>query len=63
MLRGARQTLTLTRPVVDATAVTTNPHTLHVVIPKGIIEGQRIRLRARGFLAMAAVLPGTSTWR
>lgn len=47
--RGARQTLTLTRPVVDANGhVTTSPHTLHVVIPKGIIAGQRIRLEGQG---------------
>lgn len=46
---GARQTITLTRPVVDNTGrVTTSPHTLHVVIPKGIIEGQRIRLEGQG---------------
>jgi curved DNA-binding protein len=46
---GARQTITLTRPVVDANGhVTTTPHTLHVVIPKGIIEGQRIRLEGQG---------------
>ena len=46
---GARQTITLTRPMVDANGhVTTNPHTLHVVIPKGIIEGQRIRLEGQG---------------
>lgn len=46
---GARQAITLTRPMVDANGhVTTNPHTLHVVIPKGIIEGQRIRLEGQG---------------
>ena len=46
---GARQTITLTRPMVDANGhVMTNPHTLHVVIPKGIIEGQRIRLEGQG---------------
>lgn len=46
---GARQTITLTRPVVDANGhVATNPHTLHVVIPKGIVEGQRIRLEGQG---------------
>lgn len=46
---GARQTITLSRPGVDANGhVTTNPHTLHIVIPKGIIEGQRIRLEGQG---------------
>ncbi|WP_028317662.1 DnaJ C-terminal domain-containing protein [Desulfobulbus elongatus] len=47
--RGARQTITLTRPVIDGDGrVSTSPHTLHVVIPKGIIEGQRIRLEGQG---------------
>lgn len=48
---GARQTITLTRPVMDGDGrVSTSPHTLHVVIPKGIIEGQRIRLEGQGLL-------------
>ena len=46
---GARKTITLQRPVVDETGhVTTEPQTLHVTIPKGIIEGQRIRLKGQG---------------
>ena len=46
---GARQTITLTRPTVDPYGhVTTSPHRLHVAIPKGIIEGQRIRLEGQG---------------
>lgn len=46
---GAQQTITLTRPVVDANGrVSTSPHRLHIVIPKGIIEGQRIRLEGQG---------------
>ena len=46
---GARQTITLTRPTVDPYGhVTTRPHRLHVAIPKGIIEGQRIRLEGQG---------------
>ena len=46
---GTKQTLTLNRPVVDNQGhVTTTPHTLHVAIPKGIIEGQRIRLEGQG---------------
>lgn len=47
--RGSRQTLTLQRPSVDANGhVFTSPHTLHVTIPKGITEGQRIRLEGQG---------------
>lgn len=46
---GAKQTMTLTRQVVDGAGhVTTSPHRLHVTIPKGIIEGQRIRLEGQG---------------
>ena len=47
--RGARQTITLTRPTVDSNGkVSASPHTLHVVIPKGIIAGQRVRLEGQG---------------
>ncbi|MDY0389725.1 DnaJ C-terminal domain-containing protein [Desulfobulbus oligotrophicus] len=46
---GSRQTITLSRPVVDTTGrVTTRPHILHVTIPKGIVAGQRIRLEGQG---------------
>ncbi|NOQ45062.1 MAG: DnaJ domain-containing protein [Desulfobulbaceae bacterium] len=46
---GSRQTITLSRTVVDPQGhVTTRPHTLHVTIPKGIIEGQHIRLEGQG---------------
>lgn len=46
---GTRQTITLSKAVIDNTGrVTTKPHTLHVTIPKGIIEGQRIRLEGQG---------------
>lgn len=46
---GAKQTITLARPVVDDQGhVRTSPHRLHLVIPKGIIEGQRIRLEGQG---------------
>jgi len=46
---GSTQTITLSRPVFDENGhVTTRPHTLHVTIPKGIIEGQRIRLEGQG---------------
>lgn len=46
---GSKQTITLTRPMVDEKGhITTKPHTLNVTIPKGIIEGQRIRLEGQG---------------
>lgn len=46
---GSRQTLTLSRANVDEQGrVTTQPHTLHVTIPKGITEGQHIRLEGQG---------------
>lgn len=50
---GSKQTITLSRATVDAQGhVTTRPHTLHVTIPKGIIEGQRIRLEGQGMPGM-----------
>ena len=56
---GAKQTLTLTRPTVDSNGhVSTSPHTLHVVIPKGIIEGQRIRLEGQGMPGYGGSPPG-----
>jgi curved DNA-binding protein len=56
---GARQTLTLSRPMVDADGhVTTIPHTLHVAVPKGIIEGQRIRLEGQGLPGYGGSPPG-----
>jgi curved DNA-binding protein len=46
---GSKQVLTLNKPVVDEQGrITTKPQTLHVTIPKGIIEGQRIRLEGQG---------------
>jgi curved DNA-binding protein len=46
---GSRQTITLSRPTIDQSGhVRTIPHTLHVVIPQGIIEGQNIRLEGQG---------------
>ena len=46
---GSKQTLTLQRPGIDAQGHTfTTPHTLQVTIPKGITEGQRIRLEGQG---------------
>ena len=47
--RGTKQSLTLQRPAVNESGhVITRPHTLEVNIPKGIIEGQRIRLAGQG---------------
>ncbi len=47
--QGSKQALTLQRPTVDTNGhVSTTPHTLHVTLPKGIIEGQRIRLEGQG---------------
>ncbi len=46
---GARQTITLSRPVVDSHGhVQIEPHTLTIIIPKGVIAGQRIRLEGQG---------------
>ncbi|MDW7772936.1 MAG: DnaJ C-terminal domain-containing protein [Desulfobulbaceae bacterium] len=47
--QGSRQTVTLSRATVDEKGfVRTEPHTLHITIPKGITEGQRIRLEGQG---------------
>ncbi len=47
--RGSKQSLTLQRPTVDESGhVLTEPHTLQVTIPKGITEGQQIRLSGQG---------------
>lgn len=46
---GSKQTVTLTRAKVDDQGrVITEPHTLHITIPKGIIQGQHIRLEGQG---------------
>jgi curved DNA-binding protein len=46
---GARRTIQLQAPVVDAGGhVRVEPHALNVRIPKGIIEGQQIRLGGQG---------------
>jgi curved DNA-binding protein len=46
---GAQKTITLSRPVIDPSGhVTTTPHTITLSIPKGIIEGQQIRLEGQG---------------
>ena len=56
---GSKQSITLSKPVVDDQGrVTTKPHTLHVTIPKGIIEGQRIRLEGQGMPGMGGAPAG-----
>ena len=46
---GSKKTITLSRAVVDQNGhVRTEPHTLQVTIPKGITEGQQIRLEGQG---------------
>ena len=57
--RGAKKTITLSRPEVDETGhVRTRPHTLHVTIPKGITEGQHIRLEGQGMPGMGGEASG-----
>ncbi len=47
--QGTKQSLTLQRPAVNESGhVITRPHTLEVNIPKGVTEGQRIRLAGQG---------------
>lgn len=46
---GAQKSITLNRPVIDQNGhVTTSPHTINLSIPKGIMEGQQIRLEGQG---------------
>ncbi len=46
---GSTQTITLTKTEVNETGhIVNRPHTLNVKIPKGIWEGQRIRLAGKG---------------
>ncbi len=55
---GSKQTITLSKAAVDEQGrVTTRPHSLHVTIPKGITEGQRIRLEGQGMPGMGGA-PG-----
>ncbi|MCL1979776.1 MAG: DnaJ domain-containing protein [Proteobacteria bacterium] len=57
--RGARQTITLTRPMVDSNGkLSASPHTLHVIIPQGITEGQRVRLEGQGLPGYGGGPPG-----
>lgn len=47
--QGTRKTVTLNRPVMNQQGqMHLEPHTLHIKIPQGIIEGQRIRLEGQG---------------
>ncbi len=56
---GSKQTITLSRPVVNERGhVITQPHNLHITIPKGIIEGQRIRLEGQGTPGMGGAAAG-----
>ncbi len=56
---GSRQNITLSRATVDENGrVTTKPHNLQVTIPKGIIEGQRIRLEGQGMPGMGGAPTG-----
>jgi len=56
---GSKQSITLNKATVDEHGrVTTRPHTLHVTIPKGIIEGQRIRLEGQGMPGMGGAPNG-----
>jgi curved DNA-binding protein len=51
--RGSQQTITLSRPVVDEHGhVRTTPHSISLSIPKGIMEGQQIRLEGQGSQGM-----------
>ena len=56
---GSKQTITLSKATVDEQGrVTTRPHTLHVTIPKGITQGQRIRLEGQGMPGMGGAPNG-----
>lgn len=47
--QGTQKTITLSRPSVDQSGhVTTIPHTISLSIPRGIIEGQQVRLEGQG---------------
>jgi curved DNA-binding protein len=57
--RGSKRSFTLQRPVVDDSGhVITRPHTLQVSIPKGITEGQQIRLTGQGATGMGGGTDG-----
>jgi curved DNA-binding protein len=57
--QGATRTLTLQSPTTDEQGrVITRTRTLHVKIPKGVTEGQRIRLAGQGASVPGAGQPG-----
>ena len=57
--RGTRQTLTLNRPEMDEQGhVSMRPQQLNLVIPKGIMAGQRIRLEGQGLPGHGGAAPG-----
>ena len=47
-IEGGTRTLSLRMPAVDADHVVVKDHTLNVTIPKGVTEGQSIRLKGQG---------------
>jgi curved DNA-binding protein len=50
---GVQKTITLNRPVVDQNGhVSTTPHSITLTIPKGIMEGQQVRLEGQGSQGM-----------
>ena len=56
---GAKQTLNLNRPTLDEQGrVSMQPQQLNMVIPKGIIAGQRIRLEGQGMPGHGGGAPG-----
>jgi curved DNA-binding protein len=47
--QGSQKTITLNRPGIDKNGhITTTPHTITLSIPRGVIEGQQIRLEGQG---------------
>jgi curved DNA-binding protein len=56
---GAKKTITLRTPEVDKTGhLTMKERTLNVQIPKGILQGQQIRLAGQGSPGVAGGKPG-----
>ena len=56
---GTQRALQLQAPMVDAQGhVRVVPHTLNVRVPKGIVEGQQIRLAGQGGAGQAGGAPG-----
>lgn len=56
---GATRTLSLALPELDEQSrLVTRPHTLNVRIPKGVMQGQRIRLGGQGGPGLGGASPG-----